>query len=109
MHVRDRGLVVVSGCSHAGIVNVLHYAQKLTGIEQVYGVMGGFHLSGKFFEKIIGATVNDLVEINPHLIMPCHCTGWKAVHEIARRMPDAFVQPCVGSRLQFKAEAPETV
>jgi 7,8-dihydropterin-6-yl-methyl-4-(beta-D-ribofuranosyl)aminobenzene 5'-phosphate synthase len=105
VNVRDRGLVVVSGCSHSGIINVLRYAQHLTGVRQVYGVMGGFHLSGAFFEKIIPPTVDELETIAPTLIMPCHCTGWKAVHEIARRLPDAYVQACVGTRLCLSSQA----
>lgn len=99
MHVRNKGLVVVSGCSHAGIVNVLRYARKITGVEKIHAVIGGFHLSGAVFEKIIPPTVDNLVEIAPQVIMPGHCTGWKAVHEIARRMPDAYIQTCVGTRL----------
>lgn len=103
VNVQDQGLVVVSGCSHAGIINVLKYTRHLTGIEQMYTVMGGFHLSGNFFEKIIGSTVDNLAAINPQVIVPCHCTGWKAVHAIAQRMPDAFVQSCVGTRLCLPA------
>lgn len=101
VNVRDKGLVVLSGCSHAGIVNVLRYARHLTGIDTIYGVIGGLHLSGAFFEKIIPPTVAALQDINPAVMVPGHCTGWKAVHEIARRMPDAYVQTCVGTRVQF--------
>jgi 7,8-dihydropterin-6-yl-methyl-4-(beta-D-ribofuranosyl)aminobenzene 5'-phosphate synthase len=89
----------VSGCSHSGIVNVVQYARRLTGIEQVHAIIGGFHLSGKVFEEIIPPTVDRLADMAPATIIPCHCTGWKAVHEIARRMPGAFVQPCVGTRV----------
>jgi 7,8-dihydropterin-6-yl-methyl-4-(beta-D-ribofuranosyl)aminobenzene 5'-phosphate synthase len=105
VNVKEKGLVVVSGCSHAGIVNVLRYAQRLTGVEKIFAVTGGFHLSGPVFEKIISPTVDNLATLNPALIMPCHCTGWKAVHEIARRLPDAYVQTCVGTRLCLSVDS----
>lgn len=61
-------------------------------------VIGGFHLSGALFEPIIAPTVATLKELNPELIAPAHCTGWKAVHAIARELPQAFVQNSVGTR-----------
>lgn len=100
VHVRDRGLVVLSACSHAGIVNVLHYARRLTGVDTVYGVIGGLHLSGGVFEPIIPATVEALVELAPAVMLPGHCTGWKAQHAIARALPEAYVQTCVGTRIR---------
>lgn len=101
VHVRDKGLVVLSGCSHSGIVNVVRYGRRLTGIDRVHGVIGGFHLSGGAFEKVIGPTVDALADLQPDVVVPGHCTGWKAIHAIARRMPHAFVQTCVGTRLHF--------
>lgn len=101
VNVQDKGLVILSGCSHAGIVNVLRYARHLTGVEKVHAVMGGFHLSGAFFEKIIPPTVDALNTLAPDVIVPGHCTGWKAIHQIARAMPDAYVQTCVGTRMLF--------
>ncbi len=103
VNVKDKGLLVLSGCSHAGIVNVLRYAQHLTGERKVHGVIGGLHLSGAFFEKIIPPTVESLSEMRPDMIVPGHCTGWKAVHTIARTLPDAYVQTCVGTRVLFGA------
>jgi 7,8-dihydropterin-6-yl-methyl-4-(beta-D-ribofuranosyl)aminobenzene 5'-phosphate synthase len=103
VNVKDRGLVVLSGCSHAGIVNVLRYSQKLTGVEKIHGVAGGFHLSGAFYEQIIPPTVDALEAIAPDVIMPGHCTGWKAIHTIAQRLPAAYVPTCVGTRLHFAA------
>ncbi len=103
VHVQHKGLVVLSGCSHAGIVNVLRYARKLTGVNHVHAVIGGFHLSGGFFEPIIPPTVDALAELHPDVIVPGHCTGWKAIHTIARVLPDAYVQTCVGTQLSFMA------
>jgi 7,8-dihydropterin-6-yl-methyl-4-(beta-D-ribofuranosyl)aminobenzene 5'-phosphate synthase len=99
VRLRDRGLVILSGCGHAGIVNTVRYAQKLTGEQRVAAVIGGFHLSGPMFEPIIGPTVSAFDELEPALLMPAHCTGWKAVHQLAARFPDAFVQSAVGTTI----------
>jgi 7,8-dihydropterin-6-yl-methyl-4-(beta-D-ribofuranosyl)aminobenzene 5'-phosphate synthase len=98
VHVKGKGLVVLTGCGHAGAINTIRHAQELTGIETVHAVIGGFHLSGALFEPIIPPTVAALKELNPELIVPAHCTGWKAVHAIARELPQAFVQNSVGTR-----------
>ncbi len=102
-NVKGYGLVVLSGCSHAGIVNILRYARKLTGVDEVHAVAGGLHLSGPAYDAIIPPTVEELATIGPDIIMPGHCTGWKAMHAIAQRMPDAYVNPCVGTRLVLGA------
>jgi 7,8-dihydropterin-6-yl-methyl-4-(beta-D-ribofuranosyl)aminobenzene 5'-phosphate synthase len=102
MHLEDRGLVIVSGCAHSGIINSTRYAQNLTGISKVHAVMGGFHLAGPVFEPIIGETVDALKEINPDYIIPTHCTGRKAVQAIENRMPGAFILNMSGTTLSFK-------
>jgi 7,8-dihydropterin-6-yl-methyl-4-(beta-D-ribofuranosyl)aminobenzene 5'-phosphate synthase len=95
----DRGLVILSGCGHAGIVNTARYARALTGQDAVAAIIGGFHLSGPMFEPIIGPTVDALAELSPSLLVPAHCTGWKAVHQLATRFPDAFVMSTVGTTI----------
>jgi 7,8-dihydropterin-6-yl-methyl-4-(beta-D-ribofuranosyl)aminobenzene 5'-phosphate synthase len=97
LSLRDRGLVVLSGCGHAGIVNTVRYALRLTGEAKLAAVIGGFHLSGPMFEPIIEPTVQAFDELSPGLLMPAHCTGWKAVHLLAGRFPDAFVPCSVGT------------
>jgi len=101
-NVKGRGLVVVSACSHAGIVNILRSARALTGVEHVHGVVGGMHLTGGLFEPIIPPTIAAVEALGPDVIVPGHCTGWKAVHEIARRMPQAFVPTSVGTTIAFR-------
>jgi len=98
VNVKDKGLVVLTGCGHAGAINTIKQAQDLTGVQRVHAVIGGFHLSGPLFEQIIAPTVAALKEMNPALVVPAHCTGWKAVHAIARELPRAFVQNSVGTR-----------
>ncbi len=98
-YVSGKGLVIVTGCGHSGIINVIRNAQNLTGIPEVYAVIGGFHLTGGLFERIIPDTIKALQEINPRYIMPGHCTGWSAIHQIARSLPEAFIPSCVGTTL----------
>ncbi len=100
-NVKGKGLVVVSSCSHSGVINVLKNAQKVTGVDRIHAFIGGLHLTGGLFEKIIPQTVDELAKINPDIIVPGHCTGWKATHEIARRLPQSYVQTSVGTTLQF--------
>jgi 7,8-dihydropterin-6-yl-methyl-4-(beta-D-ribofuranosyl)aminobenzene 5'-phosphate synthase len=101
VNVRAKGLIVVTGCGHSGIINILRYAQKITGVKEVYAVIGGFHLNGPLFEPIIPSTVEAMREIGPQVIAPTHCTGWKAIHAFAAAMPQAFVQNSVGTRYVF--------
>jgi 7,8-dihydropterin-6-yl-methyl-4-(beta-D-ribofuranosyl)aminobenzene 5'-phosphate synthase len=101
LSLRDRGLVVLSGCGHAGIVNTVRYALRLTGETKVAAVIGGFHLSGPMFEPIIEPTVRAFDELRPGMLMPAHCTGWRAVHLLAGRFPDAFVPCAVGTTVTF--------
>jgi 7,8-dihydropterin-6-yl-methyl-4-(beta-D-ribofuranosyl)aminobenzene 5'-phosphate synthase len=101
LRLRDRGLVIVSGCGHAGIVNTVRYARRLTGQDTVAAIVGGFHLSGPMFEPIIGPTVDALAELSPSLLVPAHCTGWKAVHQLASRFPEAFVLSTVGTTIEL--------
>jgi 7,8-dihydropterin-6-yl-methyl-4-(beta-D-ribofuranosyl)aminobenzene 5'-phosphate synthase len=100
-NVKGKGLVVVSGCAHTGIINTLRYAQKITGVSSVYSVMGGFHLAGKENENRIEQTVKELKQISPKLIIPSHCNGWRGMLAIANALPDAFVCNSVGNRYVF--------
>jgi 7,8-dihydropterin-6-yl-methyl-4-(beta-D-ribofuranosyl)aminobenzene 5'-phosphate synthase len=101
LRLRERGLVLISGCGHAGIVNTVRYAQTLTGERKVAAIIGGFHLSGPMFEPIIAPTVRAFDELAPALLVPAHCTGWRAVHQLAAQFPDAFVQSTVGTTVEL--------
>jgi 7,8-dihydropterin-6-yl-methyl-4-(beta-D-ribofuranosyl)aminobenzene 5'-phosphate synthase len=101
IRVRDMGLLVLSGCGHSGIVNAVRYAQKLTGESKLAAVIGGFHLSGPMFETVIPPTVHAFDELKPAILMPSHCTGWKAVQQFASRYPEAFVPSTVGTTLEL--------
>jgi 7,8-dihydropterin-6-yl-methyl-4-(beta-D-ribofuranosyl)aminobenzene 5'-phosphate synthase len=101
--VRGRGLVVLTGCGHSGIVNILRYVRRLTGEDRLHAVLGGFHLSGPAFEPIIGPTCDALADLAPDYLVPSHCTGWRAMHALAARFPGAFIQNSVGTRFEFTA------
>jgi 7,8-dihydropterin-6-yl-methyl-4-(beta-D-ribofuranosyl)aminobenzene 5'-phosphate synthase len=101
VEVVGKGLVVVSGCSHAGAVNVLRNARRLTGQQRIAGFVGGFHLTGAIFEPRIDQTITEFAALEVGRVVPGHCTGWKAVHQLARAMPHAFVQPSVGTVFRF--------
>ena len=103
MNVRGKGLVVLTGCAHSGVVNTVRHAIKTTGIEKIYAIMGGYHLSGPFFEPIIERTTAELKALKPTYIVPCHCTGRKAIMHIEKEMPDQFILNMVGTKLTFAA------
>jgi 7,8-dihydropterin-6-yl-methyl-4-(beta-D-ribofuranosyl)aminobenzene 5'-phosphate synthase len=100
-HVRGRGLVILTGCGHSGIVNVARYVQRVAGGERIHAIVGGFHLNGPLFEPIIDATCDALAAFAPDHLVPTHCTGYRAIHALAARFPGAFVQNSVGTRLEF--------
>ena len=69
-------LVVLTGCGHCGIMNTIKHAQKLTGINKIYAVIGGFHEEWNPTE-IIEKKVQYFEEINPEIICGMHCTGFE--------------------------------
>ena len=99
LKLRDKGIMVFTACSHAGVVNVLRNARDIFAPIPLYGVMGGFHLAGKAFEAIIPETVRDLEEFDLKVIVPGHCTGWRAVHSLVDAFGESVVVPsAVGRR-----------
>jgi len=103
VHVRDRGLVVLTGCGHAGAVNIARHAMRLTGVDRLHALLGGLHLAGPAFEPVLAPTIAAFRELAPALLVPGHCTGWKAQHALAAALPDAWVQGSVGTRYTVSA------
>lgn len=101
VNVRGKGLVVLTGCGHAGIVNICRYAQRLTGDVSMYAVLGGFHLNGPLYEPLIPRVLDDLAELTPQVLVPAHCTGWRAQHAMRARFGDAFVPNSIGTRFEL--------
>jgi 7,8-dihydropterin-6-yl-methyl-4-(beta-D-ribofuranosyl)aminobenzene 5'-phosphate synthase len=103
MNLRGKGLVVISGCGHAGIVNMVTYARALTGVAQVHAVVGGFHLGPAYFRDRIEPVVDALLAFEPSVVAPAHCTGYPAAFAVYQRKPDAYVQNTVGTRITLEA------
>ena len=102
VNVRGKGLVVFTACSHAGVVNVLKHAQATFPDIPLFAVMGGLHLSGPGPEKIIAETVRDLASFGLKMIVPGHCTGWRAVTALVNAFSEEVVVPiAVGKHYEF--------
>lgn len=99
--VKDKGLVVMTGCGHAGIVNICRYAHRLARERPIYAVLGGFHLNGPRFEPLIPQVCADLGAMQPRVVVPAHCTGWRAHHAMAAHFQDAFIPNSVGTRFEL--------
>jgi 7,8-dihydropterin-6-yl-methyl-4-(beta-D-ribofuranosyl)aminobenzene 5'-phosphate synthase len=101
-NMKGKGLVVVSSCAHAGVVNTVKHAQKMTGMNKVHAIIGGFHLIGAPMPKI-EQTIADVKAINPDYIVPMHCSGWEAISTFAKEMPKQFIINTAGTRYIFTA------
>ena len=101
-HLRGKGLVILSGCAHAGIMNTVASAKEVTGIEHVPAVMGGFHLTG-YCATATKPTNSVLKEISPEYVIPAHCTGREAGLAIEKEMPEQFLLSMSGSRFIFNS------
>ncbi len=103
-HLKGKGLIILTGCAHSGIINTVKYAQKITGIDKIHVIMGGFHLSGLEFAPIIDKTVESLKDLNPDYIVPTHCTGRKAMTRIEIEMEEKHLLNMAGTRMVFRGE-----
>jgi 7,8-dihydropterin-6-yl-methyl-4-(beta-D-ribofuranosyl)aminobenzene 5'-phosphate synthase len=104
-NLKGRGLVVLTSCSHRGVVNAIRQAQAVSGVDKVHAVIGGFHLA-PYEPDYIRQTVAALKEIGPEFIVPLHCSG-EAFYEIAKgEMPNKLVRAYTGTRLVFGGSAP---
>jgi len=101
VNIKQKGLVILTGCGHAGIINTINYVKKVTKVNKVFAVLGGFHLTGGIYEEAIEPTIKELQKTDPKYIIPCHCTGWKATNKIIEVMPEKFIQTSVGTSFNF--------
>ena len=101
-NVKGKGLVVISGCAHAGIVNTVRQAQKIAGTDKVHAVMGGFHLVNAKPDKI-QSTVADIKAMKPDYIIPAHCTGFETIMAFSKEMPNEFMLNTAGTKYTFGA------
>jgi 7,8-dihydropterin-6-yl-methyl-4-(beta-D-ribofuranosyl)aminobenzene 5'-phosphate synthase len=99
-HVRDRGLVVITSCGHAGIINTVRRAQQVTGVQKVYALVGGFHLapaSNDYLNRVMA----ELKTLDIQHVFPMHCSGANFLEAAKREMPQALVLCTTGSRFTF--------
>jgi 7,8-dihydropterin-6-yl-methyl-4-(beta-D-ribofuranosyl)aminobenzene 5'-phosphate synthase len=90
-----------TGCSHAGVVNAAQEASSLLGGKVAFhAIVGGYHLAMSD-ETTIDTTVRDLQKLDPAVLMPGHCTGWRAKFCIERHMPGSLVPCVVGTKYTF--------
>jgi 7,8-dihydropterin-6-yl-methyl-4-(beta-D-ribofuranosyl)aminobenzene 5'-phosphate synthase len=100
IHVKGKGLVVLSGCAHSGILNTVNYAREISGVDKVWAVVGGFHLAPAD-DGEIQRTIDEIKKLEPAMIVPMHCTGFKAISQFSIQMPDEFVLGVVGTKYLF--------
>ena len=102
INIKNKGLVILTGCGHSGIINLAKYAQKLTGIKKIHALIGGFHLPDTHhFVKTIPETVKNIKQLDVDWIIPAHCTGLNAVTKFSTEFPEIFIQNSVGSKYTF--------
>lgn len=97
IHLKGKGLVLVTGCCHAGLINTIRYARKITGIHDIHAVLGGFHLSGPAFAPIVERTIAELQRVDPEVVVPMHCTGWNSTKRLAEAFDRRFILNSVGT------------
>ncbi len=101
-HVKDRGLVVITSCGHAGVINSVRQVQRASGVAKVHAIVGGFHLAPAP-DEIVAKTVEAFKAIDPDYIIPMHCTGFNAIVAVHTTMPKKLVMPSTGTRVVFGA------
>jgi 7,8-dihydropterin-6-yl-methyl-4-(beta-D-ribofuranosyl)aminobenzene 5'-phosphate synthase len=98
--IKDKGLVIVSGCAHSGILNTIRHARAISGVDRVWAVMGGFHLMSAA-DTDVQQTIDGMKALSPVVVAPSHCTGFGAVCAFAHQMPEAFVHTVSGTTFTF--------
>ncbi len=99
-NVAGKGVVLLTGCAHAGVVNSAREALRLTGAEHLHAIIGGIHLIGSS-DKKIDDTLRNLDALKPKVVACGHCTGWKAQHQASSLFKKRYVQSSVGLLFDF--------
>jgi 7,8-dihydropterin-6-yl-methyl-4-(beta-D-ribofuranosyl)aminobenzene 5'-phosphate synthase len=101
--VKGKGLVVLTSCSHRGVINTVKAAQRASGIDKVHAVIGGFHIVPPLDDTYIRQTIAAFQEIDPDHLIPAHCSGDR-FYDLAREaMGDKVIHSAVGTRFIFEA------
>ena len=102
VNLGEKGLVIVSTCSHPGIVNTINYAKEITGNSQIHAVIGGLHLA-QVSEEVLSQTVSGLKDSGAELVFTGHCTGFRPNCMMNRELGSMFAVSCVGSTATLAA------
>ena len=100
INIKNKGLVVITGCAHSGIVNIVNYAKEISGVDKVWGVIGGFHLANVTDEDLSN-TITAFKQLRPAIVAPSHCTGFEAISRFSAEMTKEFVLSLVGTTFLF--------
>ena len=98
--VEGRGLVVISSCSHCGVINAIKTAISVSGVDKLHAVLGGFHL-GVAPPDYVEHTIAELKAMRPDVVIPMHCTGRAFIAKMREEMPGQLVDWNTGSRFTF--------
>ncbi|MBV8839695.1 MAG: MBL fold metallo-hydrolase, partial [Alphaproteobacteria bacterium] len=101
-NIKDKGLVVISSCGHVGIVNSVKQAQKVSGVQKVHAIVGGFHL-GSAPADYLTQVVAEIKKLEPDALIPMHCSGLNFIAEARKQMPGNVLVTTTGSRMTFGA------
>ena len=108
MHLRGRGLVVLTGCGHAGLINTVREAVARTGVGRVHALVGGFHLCHASSRRI-AATIRDLRRYAPRWVIPSHCSGLEFEAALRQAFPRGFALDSVGTAYDWRTSSPSPV
>ena len=100
LRIENKGLVILTGCAHSGIINTINYGQTLGGNAKIYAIIGGFHLTQASPQRMT-KTIQALREKDIHYLVPLHCTGFEAMAAIWQAFPEKFIIPSVGTRIEL--------
>jgi 7,8-dihydropterin-6-yl-methyl-4-(beta-D-ribofuranosyl)aminobenzene 5'-phosphate synthase len=101
-NIKGRGLVVISSCGHAGIVNTVKQAQEVSGVEKICAIMGGFHL-GPASPDYLAQVVSEIAKLQPEVLVPMHCSGQNFIDEARRQMPGKVLESTTGALVTVTA------
>jgi 7,8-dihydropterin-6-yl-methyl-4-(beta-D-ribofuranosyl)aminobenzene 5'-phosphate synthase len=101
--IKGKGLVILTSCSHRGVLNTIKQAQVASGVQKVHAIIGGFHILPPLTETYIRDVVTELKEINPDYIMPAHCSGDQFCDIARAALPSKVIRSTVGTRFVFEA------
>lgn len=101
-NVKGKGLVVITSCGHAGILNTIRQAQKVSGVQKIHALVGGFHLAPAA-PDYLNQAIAELKQVNPDVVIPMHCSGVNFVKAVQEQLPDKLILSTTGTTIQFSA------